>query len=76
MARWWSTSRIGVGVAGLFLAAALTGCVPYVSAGAGTGEEIVVCESGPVTHGGVTTSSASAARVPAGTPVPEGCRIG
>jgi len=81
VARWSSTSRrrLGVGAAGVLLAAALSGCVPYGSAGAdgaGAGEQIVVCESAPVTDGGVGTSSASASRVAAGTPVPEGCRIG
>ena len=37
-------------------------------------EKIVVCESGVVDHGdGIQTSSASAERVPADAPVPEGC---
>ena len=40
-------------------------------------EKIVVCESGVVDHGdGILTSSAAAERVPADTPVPDGCRVG
>jgi hypothetical protein len=40
-------------------------------------EVIVVCESPTVTHtNGVKTSSAVAARVPAGSPVPQGCHLG
>jgi hypothetical protein len=63
---------------GLFVVAVLTGCgAPGVSSGPGEGstEQIVVCESGIVAKGNVSTSSAVASRVPAGTPVPPGCRL-
>ena len=43
---------------------------------AGAGTVVLVCESGTTGSGGVTTSSAVAVRVPAGTPIPPGCRLG
>ncbi len=40
-------------------------------------EKVVVCESEVVDHGdGILTSSASAERVAADAPVPDGCRVG
>jgi hypothetical protein len=49
---------------------------PAVTTPAPTGK-IVVCESGVFDHGdGIQTSSASAERVPADAPVPDGCRAG
>ena len=42
----------------------------------GSTDRVVVCESGISSSGGVDTSSAVAVRVPAGTPVPPGCREG
>ena len=78
--------RFGAGLGGLVLATTLAGCsVPFVGGHApsgvgstgGAGEQTVVCESGIVHHaGGVDTSSAVVLRVPAGTPVPPGCRAG
>jgi len=60
----------------LFAVAVLVGCgAPGVSSGPGGGEQIIVCESGTVKKGDVSTSSAVASRVPAGTPVPPGCRL-
>jgi|GEM_PF-6863621 len=81
------SGRVGTALAGVTMAALLTGCAaPSVSEqpakGTGTGgtlghEVILVCESGTVTGAhGVETSSAVATRVPAGTPVPPGCRLG
>lgn len=37
-------------------------------------EDIIVCESNTVDQDGIETSSSVASRVPAGTPVPEGCK--
>ena len=79
--------RVGGALAGIALAAVLAGsAVLFVSQqpgdAAGTGgshadEVIVVCESPTVTHtNGVKTSSAVAARVPTGSPVPQGCHLG
>lgn len=74
MARWSNASRAGA--AGLFVVAVLAGCgAPGVSSGPGSREQVVVCESGTITQGNVSTSSAVASRVPAGTPVPPGCRL-
>jgi len=39
-------------------------------------DQVIVCESGATSQGGVETSSAFAVRVPTGTPVPDGCRDG
>ncbi len=69
----------GVGGGGLLLA---TGLLASSPAGAHTGRgaagdgTVIVCESDTVSHGAVDTSSAVAVRVPAGTPVPPGCRSG
>ena len=74
--------RLGVGLAGVALAAALAGCAtPYVSSSGDApdagGEQVVVCESGVVTHpDGTETSSSLAVRLPAGVPIPAGCRAG
>lgn len=79
--------RVGGALAGIALAAVLAGsAVLFVSQqpgdAAGTGgshadEVIVVCESPTVTHAnGVKTASAVAVRVPAGSPVPQGCHLG
>jgi len=81
------SGRVGAALAGVAMAVVLAGCAaPYVSEqpaeGTGTGgslghEVILVCESGTVTGAhGVETSSAVATRVPAGKPVPPGCRLG
>lgn len=82
MARSVSSSRrrLGIGVAGVVLAAAAAGCTtPFVSGGGGSApasEMVVICESGVVDHGnGVETSSQVAIKLPAGSPVPEGCRV-
>ncbi len=79
MARWLNTPqrRVGVGMAGVFLAAVVAGCAPTVSSAPPPADEIViVCESGTVTKDGIKTSSAVATKVPAGTPIPAGCRLG
>ncbi len=78
MARWFSTSRarLGVAAAGLAVAAVAAGCAPTVASAPDPVDEVVlVCESGVVDQGGVKTSSAVATRVPAGSPIPPGCRI-
>jgi hypothetical protein len=70
--------------AGVFLAAAFAGCsTPYVSGGGADGadvntadEIIVVCDSGTSSSGGIDTSSSVAIRLPAGSPVPDGCHLG
>ncbi|MBM3659678.1 MAG: hypothetical protein FJW95_09270 [Actinobacteria bacterium] len=76
--RW---RRIAVVTLGLVGASALL-AVPAIAQSDGgdraptpaPAEKIVVCESGIVDHGdGIQTSSASAERVPADAPVPEGC---
>jgi hypothetical protein len=78
--------QLGAALGGLALAAALAGCgTPSVDSGtdgssgagrtvASSSERIVVCESGTVSRDGIDTSSASVLRLPAGTPVPPGCR--
>ena len=74
--RWRLGAAGGVGLA---LAAAAACGAPTVSGGKGTGadrEQVIVCESGIQTHGDVRTSSAVVRRVPAGTAVPPGCRLG
>ena len=79
--------RVGAAGAVVAMAAVLAGCAtPYASqqpgkatsTGSSPGHEIIlVCESATVTDAnGVETSSAVASRVPAGTPVPPGCRLG
>jgi hypothetical protein len=77
---------LGEGVALLAFTAVLA--IPAVVTGASTfdgrsgsgseSEPVIVCDSGPVHQGDVTTSSAVAVRVPEGTPVtiPSGCREG
>jgi hypothetical protein len=76
--RAFSRRSLVTALGGLVLVAGLAGCgAPAVSDGPGVGsagERIVVCESGTVSHDGVDTSSASVVRLPAGTPVPAGCR--
>jgi len=76
--RW---TRIAVVTLGLLGASALLTVPAIAQGGAGDPapapaptEKVVVCESGVVDHGdGIQTSSASAERVPADAPVPEGC---
>jgi ferric-dicitrate binding protein FerR (iron transport regulator) len=82
-ARRSGTRRLGAGLAGVALAATLAGCAtPYVSDSGGTApgagsEQIVLCDSGVVTHpDGTETSSSIAVRIPAGAPIPAGCRLG
>ena len=85
MTRWFNTSRrrLGVVSAGVVLAAAFAGCTPSVSDGpSGTAngvqtadDIIVVCESETVTKDGIETSSSFAVRLPAGSPIPPGCRL-
>ena len=75
-----------VALGGLVAVVALAGCgTPYVTGPADSsspstdstnGERVIVCESGTVSSDGIETSSAVATRVPAGTPVPPGCREG
>jgi hypothetical protein len=63
------------GIIAVGLAAAAAGCgAPAVSGGPGH-DRVLVCESGIRSHEGVRTSSAVAVHVPAGTPVPPGCRL-
>ena len=81
-----SRRRFVTGVLGIAVTAAVGGGSLFVvtsSAGARVGsgapagaDSVIVCESGTISHGGVDTSSAFAVRVPAGTPVPPGCRSG
>ena len=71
--------RLGTVLGGLVATAALAGCAALFASGAfaSSGSEadrIVVCESGTVTVGEIETSSAVAARVPAGEPLSPGCR--
>jgi hypothetical protein len=77
--------RLIAGALGLVLTAAAGGGTLFLTSGpagarSGSGATgdgtVIVCESGTVSHGGVDTSSAVAVRVPAGTPVPPGCREG
>lgn len=80
------TRRAGLALAGLLLTGGLaSGAVLMMSPGAAnegpssgkrTYEIVIICESGTVTGGGIETSSAVAKRVPAGTPIPPGCRAG
>ena len=42
--------------------------------GRGDDTIVIVCESGVESVNGIETSSAKATRVPAGTPIPKGCR--
>jgi len=76
--RW---PRITLVTVGLLSASALL-AVPAIAQSDGSdptptpapAAKVVVCESGIVDHGdGIQTSSASAERVPADAPVPEGC---
>jgi hypothetical protein len=60
------------------LAAAVAGCTPAVSggpSGVNADEIIVVCESETVTKDGIETSSSFAVRLPAGSPIPPGCKL-
>lgn len=78
--------HLGAALGGLVLVVGLAGCGtpgissgPHDSSGVGSadtssGERIVVCESGTVSRDGVDTSSATVFRIPAGAPVPAGCR--
>jgi hypothetical protein len=78
--------RVGLVVGALVVSAGLAACAaPLSKAGnpsqhgataPGVGTVVLVCESGTQSSGGVDTSSAVAVRVPAGTPVPPGCRLG
>ena len=80
-----SRRRFIAGTLGIALTAAAGGGALFFTSGpagarsgrgaAGAGL-VIVCESGTISHGGVDTSSAVAVRVPAGTPVPPGCRNG
>jgi len=70
------TSHVGAALAavcGIAAAVTLAGSALGGAAGAG-GDRVVVCESGTVSSGGIDTSSAVAQRVPAGAPLPPGCR--
>jgi hypothetical protein len=79
--------RVGLVVGALVLSAGLAACAAPLSnapgnpsqhgtTAPGAGTVVLVCESGTQSNGGVDTSSAVAVRVPAGTPVPPGCRLG
>ena len=82
--------RIGVMLAGMVLIAGVgASAAAVIPSGASTGDSsrgsstttqpeqvIIVCEAGPETSDRIETASASATRVPAGTPVPPGCRLG
>ena len=78
--RWTWATVLTVGV----VSASVLVAVPAIALGAdpGTGddssdEKVVVCESGVIDHGnGIQTSSASADRVAADAPVPDGCTAG
>ncbi len=78
--------RLGAGLAGVALAAALAGCAtPSTSGGPGgsakaavddQSEIVIVCGSGIVTGpDGVETSSQVVSRIPAGDPIPAGCTV-
>jgi hypothetical protein len=82
-----SRRLLGAGVAGVALVVALAGCAtPYTSnaptstahvRSSAAPDVVLVCESGSTTTpGGVETSSATATRVPADTPIPAGCHLG
>ena len=77
--------RLAAGLAGAALVVVLAGCsTPQASSqGAekagvsGAPEIVVVCDSGIVTGpDGTETSGAIAMRLPAGSAVPTGCRLG
>jgi len=79
--------RVGLVVSACTVLVGLAACAAPLSstsgtsprpgaAAAGAGTVVLVCESGTTSSDGVTTSSAVAVRVPAGTPVPPGCRLG
>jgi ferric-dicitrate binding protein FerR (iron transport regulator) len=77
--------RLAAGLAGAALVVVLAGCATPYTSGQGTSkvgasgatEIVVVCDSGIVTHpDGTQTSSSVARRLPAGSPVPAGCRLG
>ncbi len=68
---------VGVSACAVPLASTSGSPAPHgtsTSTGLAAGEVILVCSSGQVSNGGVDTSSSVAVRVPAGTPVPPGCR--
>jgi hypothetical protein len=80
--RAFSRRQLGAVLGGLALTVAVAGCgTPAVSdgpdAGAGSADadQIVACTSGPFTGDGVETSSTYVYRLPAGEPVPAGCRL-
>ncbi len=77
--------RVVAGLAGAALVVVLAGCATPYASGQGTGkagvsgatEIIVVCDSGIVTGpDGTETSSSIAMRLPAGSAIPAGCRLG
>jgi hypothetical protein len=84
----FSPAWVAVAPRGVLVSAGLTACtVPLSNSGSpvrgsggpaptGSSDRVIVCESGTSSSGGVDTSSAVAVRVPAGTPLPPGCREG
>lgn len=77
--------RLVAGLAGAALVVVLAGCgTPNASSQgtdksgvSGATEIVVVCDSGIITGpDGTETSSASATRLPAGSAIPAGCRLG
>ena len=84
----FTPARVAFALGAVILSTGLAGCaVPLSNSGSpargGSGttrsassDVVLVCESGTSSSGGVATSSAVAVRVPAGTPVPPGCREG
>lgn len=60
--------------AGVFLPSLASADTSTSASSSPAAQEIIVCVSGTVDQGGVETSSSVASRVPAGTPVPEGCK--
>jgi len=78
---------VGLVVGAAFVSTGLAACAAPLSSASGSssrhgttvpgaGTVVLVCESGTQSNGGVETSSAVAVRVPAGLPVPPGCRLG
>jgi hypothetical protein len=77
--------RLVAGLAGAALVVVLAGCATPYPSGQGTSkvgvsgatEIVVVCESGVVRRpDGTETSSSIAMRLPAGSAIPAGCRLG
>jgi hypothetical protein len=81
-------ARVALALGAVILSTSLAACAaPLSNSGssarggsgttrAGSSDLVLVCDSGTSSSGGVATSSAVAVRVPAGTPVPPGCRVG